>query len=75
MRFSTDIHDPQRMNPTDFVDLLTFPPFHKCGFTEILESVAMNFGIDSHVSLRMNPDNFLDVTFAGTCELRIKLVM
>lgn len=75
MRFSTDIYGPQRMNPTEFVDLLTFPPFHNPDFTEILGSIAMNFGTDSHVSLRMNPDNFLDVTFAGTCEFRIKLVM
>ena len=25
MKFCTDIHDPQKMNPTDFGDPLTFP--------------------------------------------------
>ncbi len=28
MKFCTDIYGPQRMNPTDFGDLMTFPKRH-----------------------------------------------
>lgn len=49
MKFCTNVHVPQLMNPKDFEDPLTFPPV-PC----ISTAIELNCGSDVHFLLRMN---------------------
>ncbi len=70
MKFSTDIHDPQRMNSNDFGDPLTFfivPPagqsFHSS--SEIPQHLQHEFCTDIHGSQRRNdfdPETLVSTT-------------
>lgn len=51
MRFTADIYDPQRLDPTQLGDLLNVPPSHNHNF---FFPKAKNFGVDHLVCLRMN---------------------
>lgn len=72
MNVSTDIHDPQRNNPTDFSHFssgtstrLAFAILKEMS-SKLLDASAWNFG---HVSLRMNCQN---VTSSVTTRLKKK---
>lgn len=54
-----DSHDPQRMNPTNFDDLLILPlvPSHSWHLTGW---ILMKFKNDVHGAHRMNPKDFGD---------------
>ena len=63
MKSNTDIHNPQKMNPTDFGDSLTFPYTWPWGwyfdfFMKYLNNQGMEFGSDIHGTQRMNHSNF-----------------
>lgn len=51
VRFTADIYDLQRLDPTQLGDLLTVPPSHNHHF---FFPKARNFGVDHLVCLKMH---------------------
>ncbi len=66
MKFHTDIHSPQRMNPTDFGDPLSFPlappwGWYLCYSVKCLNNYQMDcheMCTDIYAPLRMSCNNF-----------------